>query len=568
MDRRVKRPISWFSPKPECPCYRSNIAALLVPGETRDYSMTCCRYRTEASILSQEASAQEGRLHVSRQTLVRLGEHWKLLVEDDPAKVNHDRGTYVYAIRDASINGARNPRLEKLLTSLQGFNMPPTPSPAIEMPGMIQLWAQMAASEAHTPKQPAPSSDQDVPEPGRVHCDCAPCEASDSSSSSSSITPIIMLCASGVSALVSALILPVSGLIAFTFIDGAPGVVYAVLAALLVVLHISPTLIGSGRRRLKIVTTILLLLSPLAFSPREPDSISHLSSAANWAFMGVLNHQQSTSESKAIYVLYSCGAVLIHACEYIAHHHVSMGYKDVDVWAEELSPRRHADDDPADDDHVKDAIGIYYKIIIGVRVLGIAVIFFSTVAYRLSHVIRQEAQQRSALAVQMGLEETQDDLLRTLVPQRVCHQLKRGKRFISSRHDQATVMFVYLDEFEEILSRHGPEATICWVRTVFCEFDSIVSSQSPLSTCVTKIESFRSFYMTVCGLEGEADSMDAAVKMAVNLAEVGAAVKRPDGTLTRLKIGMECGPLSAGVIGVRFPRFSVFGETVNMASRW
>lgn len=168
----------------------------------------------------------------------------------------------------------------------------------------------------------------------------------------------------------------------------------------------------------------------------------------------------------------------------------------------------------------------------------------------------------------MGLEETQDDLLRTLVPQRVCHQLKRGVRFISSRHDQATVMFVYLDQFEEILSRHGPEETICWVRNVFCEFDSVVSSQSPLSTCVTKIESFRSFYMTVCGLEGEADSMDVAVKMAVNLAEVGAAVKRPDGTLTCLKIGMDCGPLSAGVIGVRFPRFSVFGETVNMASRW
>lgn len=88
---------------------------------------------------------------------------------------------------------------------------------------------------------------------------------------------------------------------------------------------------------------------------------------------------------------------------------------------------------------------------------------------------------------------------------------------------------------------------------------------------VTKVETFNNFYLAVSGAaktKSQTDKhADDAVLTAIRMVEAASSVIRPDGKATELKVGLNSGPLCAGVIGLGSPRFSIFGDVVNVASR-
>jgi class 3 adenylate cyclase len=84
------------------------------------------------------------------------------------------------------------------------------------------------------------------------------------------------------------------------------------------------------------------------------------------------------------------------------------------------------------------------------------------------------------------------------------------------------------------------------------------------------VETIGDGYLCVAGAPSPAEpeaQARAMAHMALDMIEAARAHTAPDGTQLRIRVGMHCGPVMAGVVGRKMPRWCLFGDTVNTASR-
>ncbi|XP_014220328.2 atrial natriuretic peptide receptor 1 isoform X3 [Trichogramma pretiosum] len=159
-----------------------------------------------------------------------------------------------------------------------------------------------------------------------------------------------------------------------------------------------------------------------------------------------------------------------------------------------------------------------------------------------------------------------EELLYQLLPKSVASQLILGKSVIAETYDQVTIYFSDIVGFTSLSAESTPLQVVDLLNDLYTCFDSIIENFD-----VYKVETIGDAYMVVSGLpvrNGMNHAREIA-RMSLALRDTVMTFKirhRPSEQL-KLRIGMHSGPCVAGVVGLKMPRYCLFGDTVNTASR-
>ncbi|VDM20953.1 unnamed protein product [Wuchereria bancrofti] len=166
---------------------------------------------------------------------------------------------------------------------------------------------------------------------------------------------------------------------------------------------------------------------------------------------------------------------------------------------------------------------------------------------------QMEEQERNMKCERVKTET----LLHQLLPTFVATQLLNGKT-------EVTVMFGDVPNFHNIVMSCKPQQIIKLLNELFVKLDRLVDKHSAF-----KVETIDDTYVAVGGIPEQTDNhceilCHAALGMVFETRSIiDPVTERP----LQIRLGINSGPVVAGIIGKKMPRYCLFGDTMNTASR-
>lgn len=161
-------------------------------------------------------------------------------------------------------------------------------------------------------------------------------------------------------------------------------------------------------------------------------------------------------------------------------------------------------------------------------------------------------------------QEKAEKLLLNILPAPIAQELKQNNGIIAHSYPHVTVLFGDIVGFTELSSKYDPESVVHLLNQVFSTFDMLVEKYG-----LEKIKTIGDAYMVVGGLPSRMpDHAHTVVKLALEMHEAlkQITLKHSDHRL-EMRIGINTGPVVAGVIGTRKFIYDIWGDAVNVAAR-
>jgi class 3 adenylate cyclase len=160
-------------------------------------------------------------------------------------------------------------------------------------------------------------------------------------------------------------------------------------------------------------------------------------------------------------------------------------------------------------------------------------------------------------------QERSERLLLNVLPAPIAARLKAGEGVIADAFPEVTVLFADLVDFTRRSQRIGPAQVVATLNELFSAFDRLAQRHG-----LEKIKTIGDAYMVAGGLpQPRPDHAQAVAELALAMREEVARRADPSGQPLAVRIGIDTGPVEAGVIGTAKFSYDLWGDTVNTASR-
>ncbi|PSB31731.1 adenylate/guanylate cyclase with GAF sensor(s) [filamentous cyanobacterium Phorm 46] len=160
-------------------------------------------------------------------------------------------------------------------------------------------------------------------------------------------------------------------------------------------------------------------------------------------------------------------------------------------------------------------------------------------------------------------QEQSEKLLLNILPKPIAERLKAQQTTIADSFAEVSVLFADIVGFTELSARMSPTELVKRLNVIFSHFDQLAEKYG-----VEKIKTIGDAYMVVGGLPTPINNhAEAIAQMALGMQAKIAKLSADTGEKLAIRIGINSGPVVAGVIGVSKFTYDLWGDTVNVAAR-
>lgn len=176
---------------------------------------------------------------------------------------------------------------------------------------------------------------------------------------------------------------------------------------------------------------------------------------------------------------------------------------------------------------------------------------------------RLRDRERAYIKKLRSEQERSEQLLLNILPRPIAERLKEGQRTIADIFPDVTVLFADLVGFTRMSEQLPPAELVAMLNKIFSMFDQLAEKHG-----LEKIKTIGDEYMAASGLPmPRPDHAEAMAEMALDMLAVIERFNAKRKSGVRIRIGMNCGPVTAGIIGTKKFAYDLWGDTVNIASR-
>ncbi len=156
-----------------------------------------------------------------------------------------------------------------------------------------------------------------------------------------------------------------------------------------------------------------------------------------------------------------------------------------------------------------------------------------------------------------------EKLLLNILPKQIARRLKKREQFIADQFHEASVIFIDIAGFTPMSKAVTATEIVQMLDKVYTEFDAVAEKYH-----IEKIKTIGDCYMAAAGIpEERTDHAQAASAFARETMRRMNGYTSENGYQIRFRVGIDCGPMVAGVIGRKKFIYDLWGDAVNTAAR-